>query len=282
MSCVIYNVRNLERFGQTGTDAIIFEHKYGPTVSAAKDGLVIYYAARTTRSGGEYFAVGRIGDLLPHPGSSGHLMALVTEYGTFPANVRAFGEGHDYEHSLFGYNWRSMVMRTIRPIPDDQALAILGDASPVSSPAAGFSEPEHSAYLPFRGVETFTRLSRWLGLRHRCLAVYDYRCSFTGTGLRDGRGNFEVDCCHVRPVADGGPDTISNTVLLNKTMHWAYDHFLVSLEDDFRFLVSDHLDPRYKVSLNESGFARVPADPDFRPAVGYLRWHRAKFEDARR
>ena len=278
MSCIVYNVRNLDRFGLTGADAIIFERRYASTVFAAKGEPVIYYAARTSHNGGEYVAAGRVGDVFPHPVSSGHVLASVFEYSRFSVKVRAFGPGRNYEHSLFGYNWRSMAVRTVRPLPDDQALAILDDASSNSSSPQGFRELEQSAYLPSaRGIESFSRLRRWLGLRHRCRSAYDYRCSFTGIGLRDGKGNFEADCCHILPVADLGPDEISNSLLLCKTMHWALDHFLISLEDDFRIIVSDAFDPRYKSLLNENGHARIPADPALQPSVRYLRQHRARF-----
>lgn len=109
MGCIVYNGRNLSRFALSGAEALVFERRYGSLVSSAKGALVIYYAARATHNGGNYYAVARIGDLFPHPAAPTQLFATVSEYGRFPAGIPAFGPSRGYENALFGRNWHSMV-----------------------------------------------------------------------------------------------------------------------------------------------------------------------------
>lgn len=148
MGCIIYNDRNIR--GQLWPDepVLLFERKYDWLVSGAIDDLVIFYAARTTRNGGEYYAVGRVGRICSSVGDR-HLMASVSEFARLETPLPAFGASGVYERALLERNWRSMVQRSVRAIPDAEAEALLNDASPARILDAnnGFGEQEQSAYM---------------------------------------------------------------------------------------------------------------------------------------
>lgn len=225
--------------------------------------------------------VGRVDSLV----GERHLTASIDEFGRFETPVPAFGAGRAYESALFKRNWHSIVQRSVRAIPDAELLAILDEADPAAAfkVSAGFGEVDQTAYLSEqRDFDFVARARRWLGLRQLTRAAYAYRCSFTGCGQRGNGGELEAECCHIWPVSDGGPDTVSNTLLLGRSMHWAFDRHLISLNDDFSFIVADGLTPEYRRMLNPDGYARVPEDPHQRPSAGSLRRHRGKMTDVRR
>lgn len=280
MGCIIYNDRNIRGQLLSNEPVLLFERRYYPLVSEAIDDLVIFYAARTTRSGGEYYAVGRVGRICSSVGD-GHLTASVSEFTRLEAPVPAFGAAGVYESALIGRNWRSMVQRAVRAIPDIEAEAILNDACATPVPAAdnGFGEERQSPYMPFqRRREHVERWCRCISLRQRTRTEYQHRCSFTGCGQRGKFGQIEAECCHIVPVEDGGIDVISNTLLLGRSIHWAFDQHAISLNDDFSFIVTDRLAPQYASLLNPDGYAWVPKDPQLRPSVEFLRQHRSRMK----
>lgn len=282
MGCIVYNDRNIR--GRTWPDmpVLVFERNYGPLVSCAKDDLVIFYAARTTHNGGDYYAVGTVGRVYSSAGD-GHLTASLSEFSRFDSPVTAFASEGAYESVLIGRNWRSMVQRTVRAIPDAEALAMLDAASRVPAPSAsgGFGEESSPFLADHRDKELVVRARRWIGLRQETREAYGHRCSFTRCKQRAQDGEIEAECCHIWPVSEGGPDVVSNTLLLGRTMHWAFDHHLISLNDDFSFLVTDRLAPEYRRMLNPDGYARVPADGILQPSREFLRRHRHKMKATR-
>lgn len=284
MGCIVYNSRNLARFALTGAEALVFEGKYGALVNSAKSGLVVYYAARTTHNGGDYHAVARIGDVFPHPVAPAHVVATVSDYSSFPVEIPAFGPNRNYESALFGRNWRSMVQRTARAIPDAEVLAILEDADIPRSPAAHDGLAEDSARYEHepRGFDVVGRAKRWLQQRQQTRLEYGCHCSFTKCGQKDRSGEPEAERCHIWPVHEGGPDAIWNAILLGRSIHWAFDKHLISLEDDFRFVITDGLEPQYRQLLNPDGYARIPENPQSRPSLELLRVHRRKTLAGRR
>ena len=287
MGSIVYKIDNLGHLDPTGSQTIAVPEKYGALVIAARDELVIYYAARVTHNGGEYRAFARVGNVLPHPTVSACLQAEVSNYTLFPVAVPAYGTGRNYERSLSDRNWRSMVMRGVRALPDDEAAAIIeaGSGDPQEEAddrfledQRGFAEQDQPAFQEQRRErETFDRLRRWFANRRECRRRYRCGCSFTGSSLQDREGNPAGECCHVFPLRDGGPDVIENMIFLSRDMHWAYDRHLISLNDDFSFRPSRFLEPKLQQMLHADGYARVPQNPGLRPSIEFIRRHRKDF-----
>ena len=70
-----------------------------------------------------------------------------------------------------------------------------------------------------------------------CRAYHD-RCSVTGLKIVNGGGRAEVQAAHIMPVAAGGPDIVQNGIALSATVHWLFDRHLISIDEDYRLLVS--------------------------------------------
>ena len=81
---------------------------------------------------------------------------------------------------------------------------------------------------------------------------------------------------HIRPVAENGPDIVSNGIALSGTVHWMFDRGLISLDDDLTIVLSRQLNDPDGVRglVNKKGQALSPIRLMERPHPAYLRWHR--------
>ncbi len=112
--------------------------------------------------------------------------------------------------------------------------------------------------------------------RGRVLKAYDRRCAFTGFQFINGGGRAEVEAAHIKSVQDKGPDVVQNGLALSGTVHWMFDRGLLSVADDERILLSNHINDVDGVRkiLNATGRARFPDDPADKPDAMFVRWHR--------
>lgn len=52
-----------------------------------------------------------------------------------------------------------------------------------------------------------------------------------------------MQAAHIMPVAAGGPDIVQNGIALSATVHWLFDRHLISIDEDYRLLVSHNRVP---------------------------------------
>jgi putative restriction endonuclease len=104
--------------------------------------------------------------------------------------------------------------------------------------------------------------------------AYRGTCAMTGLRLVDHLENFEVDAAHIRSVEHNGPDSPRNGLALTGTMHWLFDHGLLSVLDDGRILKSSRLPGRVADLLNQTGMITPPENLALAPHPIFLRWHR--------
>ena len=105
--------------------------------------------------------------------------------------------------------------------------------------------------------------------------AYDQTCAFTGLRIRNGGGTSEVEAALILPVAEHGPDSPRNGLALSRTVHWAFDRHLLSMDDDGRTLVSEQLPDEFRRLVRER--VRLPADSRLRPHPQFLDRHRGLF-----
>jgi putative restriction endonuclease len=86
-------------------------------------------------------------------------------------------------------------------------------------------------------VETIVRY-RDPKFRQMVLRAYEYRCAVTGFRAPLGGSYFGCEAAHVRWHAYNGPDTVSNGISLEPTIHKLFDAGAWTLTDDRRILVS--------------------------------------------
>ena len=106
--------------------------------------------------------------------------------------------------------------------------------------------------------------------------AYKNKCAISGLSLKNGGGKPEVEAAHIRPVRDGGPDTVRNGLALSHTLHWMFDRGLISIADDYSILVSHNKVPKETADRLLLAERRIllPDNPQARPHPEYLQYHR--------
>jgi putative restriction endonuclease len=106
-------------------------------------------------------------------------------------------------------------------------------------------------------------------------SAYSETCAVTGLRIINGGGRAEEQAAHIRPVADGGSDSIRNGLALSGTAHWMFDRGLLSIADDYTILVAEKQLPREAVRLiRPDRKLAIPERLDARPHPVHLRYHR--------
>jgi putative restriction endonuclease len=284
----IYDDRPAERYQ--------FPAQYLGRVKGCVGDWVIYYEPRKVLGTRGYFAVAKVREVLPDPGTPNMHLALIEpgSYLDFPDPVPFSEAGGVIERGLLNDDGRisGRAQSAVRPISpaDFHRIVELGLAEDkASSPRAdmhssipGFREDG----TPFRYQQERDRVSSLMSrvLRDRVfrrvvLRAYDSRCAVTGLRLINGGGRAEVEAAHIRPVEANGPDIVSNGLALSGTAHWMFDRGLISVADDLQILISRQVNDADSVRgmINKSGRILSPDSKRLsdRPHPYFLSWHRA-------
>jgi len=78
--------------------------------------------------------------------------------------------------------------------------------------------------------EQCSRLARDQALRPQVIELWGPACAACGLTLSDTNGDHEVEVAHILAVSDKGEDALENTLPLCRTHHWAFDHYLWSID----------------------------------------------------
>lgn len=282
-----------------------FPRTYLRQVEAARGDWIVYYEPRRPsgdlmKTGGRqaYFATARIIDIIEDPSRADHFYALVDDFLPFD-HVVLFKEGaHYYESGLQKEDCstnKGAFGRAVRNISDaeyDLILAagfahVLGRRDreraapdPVEEARIGFG---HNPQMPYEADSVDRRIISQVvqrPFRDRAFSVaiksaYQDTCAVTGLKLINGGGRSEVQAAHIRPVADGGPDSVRNGLALSGTVHWMFDRGLISVDDDYSLLIASGGVPDTITRLiNPERRLLVPARADERPHSQFLQFHR--------
>jgi len=172
--------------------------------------------------------------------------------------------------------------------PDFQRILELGNAAILENPYSIAEEHAGTSELVAerarRTVEAFEREAQF---RERVLDAYGYRCSVSGFDLGSvarTKPHGLIDAAHIRPVARGGPDAVSNGLSLTPTLHRLFDAGLFTVAYDVgvpSLLVSPRLEPSM-VETIDRGFILAlrdglplmpPKRQEFWPHPEQLRYH---------
>lgn len=258
---------------------------YLRTVLAAESDLVLYYEPgrsglgdrnRTGRQA--YVAVATLQRVVVDPTGGDDNRALVRDYTEFVLPVPFRLDGRTLERDLQkadGGTNRGLFRRAVRSVrPEDAALILrLG---------LGAEMPEMLAEDPptARPRLDVSRADRDRAFRERVLRVYDKRCAVTRLRLVNGGGAAEAQAAHVQAVAAGGPDAVRNGLALSQTVHWLFDRFSFTLDDDYRVVLPSRSPIELPVGLLRTGQAlALPDDRADWPHPRFLRWHQQRFEE---
>ena len=105
--------------------------------------------------------------------------------------------------------------------------------------------------------------------------AYRDTCAMTGLCIINGGGRSEVQAAHIRPVAEDGPDAVSNGLALSGTVHWMFDRGLLSVDDDYSLLVARNAVPDSVLRmLTPERRLLLPDRSELFPGRKYLDFHR--------
>lgn len=209
-----------------------FPRQYLGRVQQCVGDWIVYYEPRKIRDTRAYFAVAKVRQVIPDPGTPGMYLALIEpgSYLDFSGPV-PFQDGEAIvEKGLLNDEGRipGRAQSAVRPLSSkdfERILALgLDDNEPLlprvdeDLNSDGFSE----AQVPFileqdraRVNYLASRLVRDRVFRKIVLRAYDARCAVTGLKLINGGGRAEVAAAHIRPVEANGPDIVSNGLALS-------------------------------------------------------------------
>jgi putative restriction endonuclease len=102
--------------------------------------------------------------------------------------------------------------------------------------------------------------------------TYERRCAVTREKALP-----VLEAAHIQPVADGGPHSVSNGLLLRSDVHTLYDRGYVTISPDLRFRVSRRLKKDFDNGEHyyqlDGSTIWVPRGADERPRRELLEWH---------
>jgi putative restriction endonuclease len=109
--------------------------------------------------------------------------------------------------------------------------------------------------------------------------VYNYTCCISGMKIVATRDVQMIDACHIVPFSESHDDTIGNGLSLSPNFHRAFDRFLITIDRDFRVVVSPHFSEAGGHSLRafEGKQIYLPEEIRYRPSGENLGWHYERF-----
>jgi putative restriction endonuclease len=108
--------------------------------------------------------------------------------------------------------------------------------------------------------------------------IYNHTCCISGLRIDSTSEVSMIDACHIVPFAQSHDDTISNGLALCPTLHRAFDRHLISIDDDYRVVVSrsfiERCDSPYSIQQFEGKHILLPANGKYYPSQENLHRHR--------
>lgn len=253
------------------------------------DWIVYMEPVKAGRKG--YHAVAKVDRITPDPSAPGMHLAIIdpNSYLDFDRSV-PFQAGGDYpEASVLNESGRvsgraQAAVRTI-PVADFNRIIGLGldtheellPRTDLEISLATVAEEQAPYEFEQDRVQVLTkRTVRDRIFRTHVLTAYDRRCAFTGFQFINGGGRAEVEAAHIKSVEAKGPDVVQNGLALSGTVHWMFDRGLLTIAEDARILLSNHINDVDGVRkiLNSNGRARFPDNARDRPDPAFVSWHR--------
>lgn len=276
-----------------------FPRQYLGMVRETVGDWVVFYEGRQGAFG--YVGVQKVLDVIPDSSLPNHFYAVMEpgslwEFETIVPRQDNFGAA--FERALRGPDGRpksggantaavrrlsaqefaAIVNFGLRPVTDANALSSTVDA--MDPEVSGFAEAQGLFEPPEPDVireEILTsRKRRDASFARMVKRAYGGRCAVSGLSLRNGGGRAEVQAAHIKPVKNGGPDSIGNGLALSGTLHWMFDRGLISIAEDHRILISLNKVPSDVAERLITPGQRLilPEDPRHSPNPHLLKYHR--------
>ena len=154
---------------------------------------------------------------------------------------------------------------------------IAGDVEEYSQQLIQAVEHPFSIQRDVASVQTETPV-RSAGFRRVIMEVYKHACAVCELNIRASKGESVTDAAHIIPFSVSYNDDIRNGISLCKSHHWAFDTGLISLNDDYRVIVSPSMSEQGPTEgmLAQFRDKRIwkPEEERYHPDKDALDWHR--------
>jgi putative restriction endonuclease len=300
----VFEVSGLSRYDDLITERYHFPNDYLRVAKQLVGDWIVYRETRAAGGRMAYIAVAFVDRIDPDSSDPSHFYARVNQFLRFdrPVPYRdqdgVFAERFLREMASPADAGRTLRGASVRALDGSDFVSIVGNGldSTLSSQNRQRLQldPEHLDYLtelllqePLteRRVEQvlMNRKIRDANFRGQVLEAYDSTCAVTGLRIVNGGGRAEAQAAHIWSVEHGGPDVVQNGLALSATAHWLFDRHLISLDADFRLLISHNAIPSELSRLfPPSGEPiRLPANANLRPNPAYVAKHRELFTTKR-
>ena len=106
---------------------------------------------------------------------------------------------------------------------------------------------------------------------------YNFSCCISGMKISSTFNVSMVDACHIVPFSKSFDDTIKNGISLCPNLHRAFDRGLISINEDFKVLVSDRFienESNYALKNFKNQIIELPKIDHLFPDKNNLKWHK--------
>tara|TARA_R110002012_G_scaffold7157_2_gene33745 strand:- start:5469 stop:6443 length:975 start_codon:yes stop_codon:yes gene_type:complete len=110
--------------------------------------------------------------------------------------------------------------------------------------------------------------------------LYNNTCAISGMRVTVTDNVSMVDACHIDQFAGSGDDSVQNGIALCPNMHRAFDRGLISIDDQYRVLISSRFiesHSSYSLSQFKGKEILLPDNPAYHPSQEKLEKHRRRF-----
>jgi putative restriction endonuclease len=136
---------------------------------------------------------------------------------------------------------------------------------------------EEFTLVPTIGISDFPEVCRSASFRRYILENYEETCAVCGIKFITSSGISIIDAAHILPFSKFRNDNVRNGIALCKTHHWLFDSGLLSVDEQYRVIVTDSIEievPEKVVSRFHKESIILPRDTARYPSVVALDWHR--------
>ncbi len=108
--------------------------------------------------------------------------------------------------------------------------------------------------------------------------IYNNTCCISGMRIDSIINISMIDACHIIPFSESYDDTVTNGIALCPNLHRAFDRGLISIDDNYKVLVSDVFkeedNVKYGIREFKSKAIVLPRLKEHFPLLDNFRWHR--------
>ena len=118
------------------------------------------------------------------------------------------------------------------------------------------------------------------GFRRTIMRIYDYTCAVCKLQILTLNGESVTEAAHIIPFNKSNNDDVRNGISLCKLHHWAFDKYLISVDESYNVIVSELMTERgpteWMLKTLYGKAILLPEQKELYPDQSALAWHREK------